>query len=74
MMRKPKMPAAPPPPPPPKPIPVATAPNVRQAAIEDARKNRGRAGRMSTLLSGSLGDGDYTAPRTQRTSLLGSAL
>ena len=73
MMRKPKMPAPAPPPPPPKPIPVATAPNVRQAAIEDARKNRGKAGRMSTLLSyGSLGDGDYAAPPpTERRTMLG---
>lgn len=71
MMRKPKMPAPAPAPPPPKPIPVATAPNVRQAAIEDARKNRGRSGRMSTLLSGSLGDGDYTAPPTERRTMLG---
>lgn len=71
MMRAPKMPAAPPPPPPPKPIPTGTAPNVRQAMVEDARKNRGRAGRMSTLLSGSLGDGDYMAPTTERKTLLG---
>jgi hypothetical protein len=44
---------------------------VRQAAIEDARKGRGRAGRMSTLLSGSLGDGDYAAPATTKRTLLG---
>jgi hypothetical protein len=62
MMRTPKMPPPPAPPPPPRPIPTATAPNVRQAAVEDARRNRGRAGRMSTMLSGSLGDGDYAAP------------
>jgi hypothetical protein len=71
MMRKPKMPAAPPPPPPPKPIPTATDPNVRQAAIEDARRGRKRAGRMSTLLSGSLGDGNYAAPPVERRTLLG---
>jgi hypothetical protein len=44
---------------------------VRQAAIEDARKNRGRAGRMSTLLSGSLGDGNYAAPAAPKRMLLG---
>lgn len=71
MMRTPKLPPPPPPPPAPKPIPTATAPNVRQAAIEDARKGRNKAGRMSTLLSGSLGDGDYMAPKTERRSLLG---
>lgn len=66
------MPAAPPPPPPPKPIPTATDPNIRQAMVEDARKNRSRAGRMSTLLSGSLGDGMYSAPPTEsRGTLLG---
>jgi hypothetical protein len=37
---------------------------VQQAAVEDARRNRGRSGRMSTMLSGSLGDGDYAAPET----------
>jgi hypothetical protein len=71
MMRTPKLPPPPPPPPPPKPIPTATAPNVRQAAIEDARRNRGRSGRMSTLLAGSLGDGDYAAPMTERKTMLG---
>lgn len=71
MMRQPKLPPPPSPPPAPKPIPTATSPNVRQAAIEDARKSRSRSGRMSTLLSGSLGDGNYAAPPTQRTSLLG---
>lgn len=71
MMRAPKLPPAPPPPPPPKPIPTATSPNVRQAAIEDARRNRGRAGRMSTLLSGSLGDGTYSAPAVEKKTLLG---
>ena len=71
MMRSPKMPPAPSPPPPPRPIPTATAPNVRQAAVEDARKNRGRSGRMSTLLSGSLGDGDYSAPPTEKKTMLG---
>jgi hypothetical protein len=40
---------------------------VRQAAVEDARRNRGRSGRMSTMLSGSLGDGDYAAPDTTAT-------
>lgn len=71
MMRTPKLPPPPPPPPAPKPIPTATSPNVRQAAIEDARRNRGRAGRMSTLLSGALGDGNYSAPTVQRRTLLG---
>lgn len=71
MMRTPKLPPAAPPPPPPKAIPTATAPNVRQAAIEDARKSKGRAGRMSTLLSGSLGDGVYDAPATERRTMLG---
>lgn len=71
MMRTPKMPASPPPPPPPKAIPTATSPNVRQAAIEDARRNRGKAGRMSTLLSGSLGDGSYAAPAVEKKTLLG---
>lgn len=72
MFRKPpKTPAAAPPPPPPVPIPTATAPNVRQAAIEDARRNRGKAGRMSTLLSGSLGDGNYAAPPVAKRTLLG---
>jgi hypothetical protein len=71
MMRSPRLPPPPPPAPPPKPIPTATAPNVRQAAIEDARRGRGRAGRMSTLLSGSLGDGNYAAPATTQRTLLG---
>ena len=71
MMRTPKLPPAPPPPPPPKAIPTATSPNVRQAAVEDARKNRGRAGRTATLLSGSLGDGNYSAPATEKKTLLG---
>ena len=72
MMRKPKMPPAPPPPPPPRPIPTATAPNVQQAAIEDARYNRGRAGRTSTMLAmGSLGDGNYAAPPTEKKTMLG---
>lgn len=64
-MRMPKMPPPPPPPPAPKAIPTATDPNVQQAAIEDARKSRSKAGRMSTLLSGPLGDNMYTAPPTQ---------
>lgn len=71
MMRAPKLPPPAPPPPPPKAIPIGTAPNVRQAAVEDARKNRGRAGRMSTMLSGSLGDGDYAAPATAKKTMLG---
>lgn len=71
MFKTPKMPAPPPPPPPPKPIPVATDPNVRQAAIESERKGRNKQGRQSTLMQGSLGDGIYTAPETQRTTLLG---
>lgn len=75
-MRAPKMSLPPPPPPaePPKPIPTATDPNVRQAAIEDARKNRGRAGRMSTLLAGALGDGNWAAPPTEKRSMLGASL
>ena len=71
MMRTPKMPPAPPPPPPPRPIPTATAPNVQQAAVEDARRNRGRSGRMATMLTGSLGDGDYAAPPTEKKTMLG---
>ena len=72
MMRKPKMPPAPLPPPPPRPIPTATAANVQQAAVEEARRNRGRSGRMSTMLTGSLGDGDYAAPPpTERKTMLG---
>lgn len=63
-MRMPKMPPPPPPPAAPKAIPTATDPNVQQAAIEDARKSRSKAGRMSTLLSGPLGDNMYTAPPT----------
>jgi hypothetical protein len=72
MMRTPKLPPPPPPPPPPKVIPTATSANVQQAGIEDARKNRGKAGRASTLLAGSLGDGDYSAPaQVARKTLLG---
>ncbi len=71
MMRTPKMPPAPPPPPPPRPIPTATAPNVRQAAVEDARRNGERFGRMSTMLTGSLGDGNYAAPPTEKKTMLG---
>jgi hypothetical protein len=44
---------------------------VQQAAIEDARRNRGRSGRMSTMLTGSLGDGDYAAPPTEKKTMLG---
>lgn len=64
-MRMPKMPPPPPPPPAPKAIPTAQDPNVQQAAIEDARKSRSKASRMSTLLSGPLGDNMYTAPPTK---------
>lgn len=71
MMRSPKLPPPSPPPPPPRPIPTETAPNVRQAMVEDARKNRKRTGRDATLLSGSLGDGNYAGPPTERRTLLG---
>jgi hypothetical protein len=71
MFKTPKAPSPPPPPPPPKAIPVATDPNVRQAAIEAERKGRKRSGRQSTLMQGSLGDGIYTAPETQTATMLG---
>ena len=71
MFKTPKMPAPAPPPPPPKAIPVATAPNVRQAAIESERQGLSRMGRQTTLMQGSLGDGIYSAPETARTVLLG---
>lgn len=71
MFKAPKMPAAPPPPPPPKAIPVATDPSVRQAEIEAQRRGTKRQGRQSTLMQGSLGDGQYTAPATQKATLLG---
>jgi hypothetical protein len=44
---------------------------VQQAAVEDARRNRGRSGRMATMLTGSLGDGDYAAPPTEKKTMLG---
>jgi len=70
---KPPKAATPPPPPPPKPIPQETDPSVRQAQIEALRGNKNRKGRESTLLSGSLGDGEgsYTAPVKTKTLLGG---
>lgn len=71
MFKTPKLPPPPPPPPAPKAIPTETDPSVRQAEVEAARKGRKNKGRSSTMLSGSLGDGDYAAPSTSSSTLLG---
>ena len=71
MFKTPKLPPPPPPPPAPKVVPTESDPSVRQAEIEATRSGRKRKGRSSTLLSGSLGDGDYGAPSTTNATLLG---